>query len=338
VFLAHQLRVQGQEVTVYEKRLEEDNGGLGITISVENMAECDRIDPKGFAHYANRFTPSFRKIESSLGELQAEKDKSFDIVGVKRAALVNFFRDIARAEGAKIEYGVDIDKERVLAEKDNCDLLIGADGARSTVRSALKMGTSDIISRTPFVWLPVEGALPNFVRAVMPYENEIFYLSAYPDSNNSSTAVIEYSGETLDSKLADSERMITQEGIDILNNLFEARLYDCKFTRDRSKWTYFQGIASNKTHDGNVYLIGDAFARIHYRSGAGALNAMVGATLLRDCLFRDKLADYDGELRNEMGSQVGFTMEQMGKVEGMGKLFRQYGPKPFFAAMMGGYF
>ena len=338
LLIAHQLRALGKEVTVYEKRPEEDNGGLGITISTDDMKSLERICKNRFRKHARHFTPAFRTITTSLGEREFQQDKSFDIVGVKRAALVGYLSDIAQDVGTQVEYGEDIDEQRVLAEKDNCDLLIGADGARSTVRSALKMGISDRISKTPFIWLPVEGALTHFVRVIVPYGDELLYMNAYPDSQTSSTAVVEYSGETLDNKLADSERMITQEGIDIFNNLFASRLSSAKFTLYPSKWMNFQGVASRKTHKENVYLIGDAFARIHYRTGAGAIEAMNGAKLLLSCIYNDALSSFDERLRERMGPQIADSMGKMDQLDYMGRAFRESGPNKFFAALQEGHF
>jgi len=338
LYLANQLSTTGQEVTVYEKRPEEDNGGLGITISADDMKILERICPGRFRKHASHFTPAFRNTTTSLGEHEFQKDKSFDIVGVKRAALVGYLSDIAQYEGTQVKYCEDIDEQRVLAEKDNCDVLIGADGARSTVRSALNIGISDRISKTSFIWLPLEGALTHLMREIAPYGDELLYMSAYPDSQTSSTAVVEYSGETLDNKLADENRMVTQEGIDIFNKLFASRLSPAKFTLHPSKWMNFQGVTSRKTHKENVYLIGDAFARIHYRTGAGAVEAMYGAKLLLYCIYNDALSSFDEMLRERMGPQIVQSMHKMDHLDNMGRAFKEFGPNKFFAVLQKGHF
>ena len=79
LYLAHQLRTMGQEVTVYEKRPEKDNGGLGITMGEKVMKDLERICKNRFRKHARHFTPAFRTITTSLGEHEFQQDKSFDI-------------------------------------------------------------------------------------------------------------------------------------------------------------------------------------------------------------------------------------------------------------------
>lgn len=336
-FAAHQLSTLGHHVTVYEKRPEDDRTGLGITVDKGTVDLLSQINPSAFSRYRSLFSPQFTRIEKFLEDQTYGVDKSFPICGVKRSEVVDYLRKIAADAGAHMHYDVEVDEDMVLREKNDCQLLIAADGAKSVVRSAMQMEISEIVAETPFIWLPVEGALPHLINGVMEYDDEIFYLHAYPDSPNSSTAVIEYSGKTLDN-LADENNNITEEGLATLKELFEPKLHGTKLTSDNSKWMYFNPLASRETCREHVFLVGEAFARVHYREGAGAVNAISSARKLVGLIYRlekpeNILKAFDDIIRKDRGNQIVRTSEIMNRVNYMGEGYRHDGPIEFFKLM-----
>jgi len=259
-------------VKVLEKAERDEAVGVGVTIGKELIDNLRLMDPQLFREYEADFFGPFSDIRFSVTDqdqrnLGTESSKSFDIWSVKRSSIVNFLRDVADKKGIEVEYGQNVSEDRIKSEREISDLVVGADGPNSIVRSTYKdqFRTTETEVETPYVWLRVDGSIDHFVFATRDLGQGLLSISAYPHSPSEGSAVIECSKELRSlyekGECADEQGFVTEFGQGFLNNAMGRYLNGATIRSENSRWRKFKQIRNEKSHHENVVLVGDAYAR-----------------------------------------------------------------------------
>lgn len=337
------------DVTILEAAREEDAPGLGIALLPFAIDQLRAMELGGYAEFASRCvlvdreTRAFAERFGAGDRVEQTRKQTTQYWGVKRALLLSFLTAAARAAGVEIEFGTDISESRIGRQRENSDLLVGADGAGSVVRSA-HLNTfepREVVSTSRFAWLELEGPLDkfNFGYVFVP-DSGLVRITAYPHGGNECSAIVTHSAgmtEYFDGAgMVDADDMISADGIRVLNEMFSPGLGGRRIA-GRSRWRTFRATQCRKAAFANVALVGDAYATVFYETGWGTSAALQEARILSQALFkRDTIAGglelYDRKLPEISEGLVAATTKTMLEVDGQEARFADLGPAGFLAS------
>ncbi|MGH9024083.1 MAG: FAD-dependent monooxygenase, partial [Acidimicrobiia bacterium] len=175
-----------------------------------------------------------------------------------------------------------------LALLDDHDLLVGADGVHSLVRSKTNepgrdrsdggFGTSLELSPTRLAWFGAERAFEVFTFIFEPTRHGLFQVHAYPFDASRSTFIVECTDATW--RRAGLEAMTEEESLAFCQDLFAAHLDGRSLRSNRSTWNRFPTVRNRRWHRQRVVLVGDAAHTAHFSIGSGTRLAMDDAIAL----------------------------------------------------------
>lgn len=351
------------DVTVLERANEGEAPGLGVALLPFALDELARllkspyrppqrapvpISSAGLGPHADTFFAIDRVMrvfagQSNGGEIiERTRTQGIQYAGVKRAALVEMLTGAARSAGVKIEYGCDISEARVHAAREGSDLLIGADGAGSVVRSTFEAQFHPVAedAKSRFAWLDLEGRIERFTFGYMYVAGKgLIRVSAYPHSKTESSAIVTHSmGLTkfFDGEgMTEGEGFISDQGLRAINEIFSACLGGRKLG-GRSRWRRFRATHCQRAAFDNVALLGDAHATLFYETGWGTSAAIqeasvLGQTMLKGRSFQEGLEIFDRKSTEIAQGAIAATLKAMRQIDGQAAKFYQLGPEKFLA-------
>lgn len=336
--------LKNAEVTILERAREDETPGLGVALLPYAI---QMINVRGFPAFKDAFLPISRVTEvfagpTKNGEILRET-RVQDIVysGVKRSTLLTFLREAAKKSGARIEYEADVSEERVRKEQQSVDLLVGADGAGSVVRGVFadQFGPRGRDAKSRFAWLELAGApLDRFMFGYMYVGSKgLIRITAYPYTRTNATAIVTHSvgwEKYLDEPgMVDADGTISARGMDELNNVFSAGVGGRMLTGS-ARWRRFRATHCQHAAFGNVALVGDAFATLHFETGWGTSAAIQESSILGHALANAKsitaaLDTYDKKCTTLQHGAVTATAKTMREIDSQSAKFFQLGAAKF---------
>jgi anthraniloyl-CoA monooxygenase len=192
-----------------------------------------------------------------------------------------------------------------LAHYADADLILGADGANSWLRTAHAEWFGPRIDwrRNRFVWLGTTFPFRAFTFMLKEDEHGLWRVHAYRYDDRYSTFILET-----------TEAVWRRAGLDradegttkaFTERLFARELDGHPILVNRSLWRAFPTIRNDRWHHGRVVLVGDAAHTAHFSIGSGTKLAMEDAIALAGALRvgRDvpsALAAYEAERRPQV--------------------------------------
>lgn len=270
------------EVAVLERDGPDDTFGWGIVFSDQT-----------FGYLRDQDEPTYRAISESC-----ERWDNVDVVcrdqritirgnrfsGIQRLRFLKILHERCRRLGVDLRFHTRID-ERDVEKLRDCDLLVGADGANSTVRRAaadwfrptLEMG------RNRYIWLGTPRLFHGLTLTFRHADAGPFAAHSYKFSKTMSTFIVECSEETW--ARAGLDRMTEPETSDYLARVFADDL-DGQPLRSNNfvKWLNFLLVKNARWHQGNAVLLGDALHTAHFSIGSGTKLALEDAISLAGCV------------------------------------------------------
>src|SRR5436309_15627901 len=119
------------EVVAFERNRATDAFGFGVVFSDETLTVFEHADPESFAAITERFARWTDIDIHHRGEMTRSGGHGFAALG--RRELLAILQERALALGATLQFHAEIPD---LSELAWADLVVGADGANSTVRRA----------------------------------------------------------------------------------------------------------------------------------------------------------------------------------------------------------
>jgi anthraniloyl-CoA monooxygenase len=274
------------EIAVFERDGPDDTFGWGIVFSDQT-----------FGYLRDHDEPTHRAISGSC-----ERWDNVDVVCQDQRITIrgNRFSGIQRLRFLKIlhercrELGVDLRfhsrrEERDIETLGDCDLLVGADGANSTVRRAAADWFEPTLEtgRNKYIWLGTPRLFHGLTLTFRQSDAGPFAAHSYKFSKTMSTFIVECSEDTW--MRAELDRMNEPATCAYLGRVFAEDLEGQPLLSNNFvKWLNFLLVKNARWHRGHTVLLGDALHTAHFSIGSGTKLALEDAIALAGCMAADR--------------------------------------------------
>lgn len=265
------------DIEIFERDGRHDTFGWGIVFSDQTFAylrECDG--------------PSYEALVGSSETWEhvhvVHRGQKVSIGGntfsaVARIRFLNILQDRCEALGVSMRFGTPLTDPRTAAE--DCDLLVGADGAGSLVRQTWRDGFEPTIAhgRNKYIWLGTPRVFDGLTLTFRADRAGVFIAHSYRFSPTMSTFIVECGPAVWEA--AGFERMSERETCAYLERVFEADLSGAPLlTNNFVRWLNFALVRNRRWSHGKVVLLGDALHTAHFSIGSGTKLALEDAIAL----------------------------------------------------------
>ena len=261
-------------VRVMEQNPRDATYGFGVVFSEGALGFLERDDPQ---FYASLTAAMERWPEQTI----VHRDQAIRIDG-------NGFAAIGRLELLSLlqnlcaDAGVDIDYQSMVGNIDSldADLIVGADGVNSVVRTQLSRQFQPAVSdlSNMFVWYGTEQPFDTLTLTFRETEHGAFVAHHYRYSSTMSTFIVECEAATW--QRAGFADMTELESRAVSAQIFAPDLGGHALISNKSLWRNFPVVSNRRWSHCNVVLIGDALRTVHFSIGSGTRLALEDAIFL----------------------------------------------------------
>src|SRR4026209_257384 len=266
------------EIRIYERNGPDDTFGWGVVFSGKTLANLRAADEPSHADITKEFA-AWDNVDV------VHRDRKISIHG-------NSFSGIARLQLLKIlqrraeQLGVDVDFHSEVQDieslRNDCDLLLAADGVNSTVRLryAEQFQPELDLRANRYIWSGTHQLFHGLTLTFRENSAGTFAAHSYKFSPTTSTFIVECDPETW--AKAGFEQMGSEETLDYVGDVFAQDLKGHKLLSNNSKWINFLLVKNRKWFFENIVLIGDALHTAHFSIGSGTKLAIEDAIALAE--------------------------------------------------------
>jgi 2-polyprenyl-6-methoxyphenol hydroxylase-like FAD-dependent oxidoreductase len=283
-------RFPAWRVSVFEQNPPDATFGFGVVFSLNALAFLERDAPDLY----EQLTP---QLESWPIQRIVHRDERVDIDGngfsaIGRLELNQFLDKLCRAVGIVIEYEHVIDS---LNQVQDCDLIVGADGANSWVRRVLEPEFEPRIEwlSNRFAWYGTEQLFECLSLTFRGNQDGHFVAHHYRHNPSMSTFVVECDVATW--RRARLDRKSDDESRAYCEHVFAPDLGGHPLVSNKSIWRQFPLLVNRRWYVGNTVLIGDALRTVHFSIGSGTRLAFEDSIAL-DRAFAEACTDVPSAL------------------------------------------
>jgi anthraniloyl-CoA monooxygenase len=266
------------QITIYERNGPDDTFGWGVVFSGKTLANLRAADEISHAEITREFEAWDNVDVVHRSTKVSIHGNSFS--GIARLQLLKILQRRAEQLGVEINFRTEIHDVESL--RNECDLLLAADGVNSTVRAryADQFQPELDMRANRYIWY---GANQLFHGLTLTFrENAAGVLAAhsYKFNPTTSTFIVECDPQTWDR--AGFEQMSAGDTLAYLGQVFAEDLKGHTLLSNNSKWINFLLVRNRNWFYENVVLIGDALHTAHFSIGSGTKLAMEDAIALAE--------------------------------------------------------
>ena len=291
------------EIDVFEQNPADATYGFGVVLADVALDILDGVDPglrrrvADVAEFQDRITLIHKNERIAL--------KGNGFMGVSRVKLLELMQQNAEAAGVRLHFEARVADPALL---DRYDLVVGADGVNSTIRSLFNEHFQASKEPRPNKW--VWYATPKRLNSVGLIFQETsfgtFIAHSYRFSPELGTFVIECSEQSW--RRAGLDQASDGDSRAICAEIFRDFLGEHPLVSNRSLWFNPEFVTSRHWHHRNLVLIGDALKTVHPSIGSGTRVALQDAIALAKALATCRgdvpatFARFEQERRRDAGN------------------------------------
>ncbi len=267
------------DITIIERNAADVTYGWGVVFSDRTLASFQRADNKTYEQITDHFViwdtidVYYRNQKISCG--------GHVISSISRKSLLNILQNRCFELGINLRFSCEIND---LAELEDYDLLIAADGLNSIVRKKYESNFKPSLEygKARYIWLGANKVLDAFTFIFHENEHGLFQVHSYPFNGTTSTFIIECDEASW--LKAGLDKADEAQSLAYCQQLLEDNLGEATLLSNNSKWISFPMLKTQHWHHKNVVLLGDAIHTAHFSIGSGTKLAMEDAIALSSAL------------------------------------------------------
>jgi 2-polyprenyl-6-methoxyphenol hydroxylase-like FAD-dependent oxidoreductase len=298
LYLAYLIKRRGGvDVTVIEQNAADATFGFGVVFSDRALEFLREDDEATFAAIAPRME-SWADMTLNLRGARVVIDGiGFSAIG--RLQLLQLLQARAASVGVAPIYRRAV---TAIAELDEFDLVVGADGVNSLVRRSLarELGASVQLLSNRFAWFGTSKGFETLTQTFVQTECGAFNAHHYRYAPGMSTFIVEMNADTFARNgFAALDEAASRSACE---RLFAETLDGQPLISNNSIWRQFPVVHNARWSHGKHVLIGDALHTAHFSIGSGTRLALEDAIALDKALaahgdVREALAAYEAARR-----------------------------------------
>lgn len=265
-------------ITVWERNGPDDTFGWGVVFSGKTLSNLRAADAPSHAEITRDFE-AWDNVDVLHGDAKISiHGNSFS--GISRLHLLKILQRRSEELGVTLNFRSEINDIHAL--KDDCDLLVGADGVNSTVREKYKDYLQPTLDVRPnkYVWYGTHQLFHGLTLTFREREAGVFAAHSYKFNETTSTFIIECDPQTWSNAgFATKDEATTRT---YLESVFAQDLAGYPLLSNNSKWINFLLVKNNQWRHENLVLLGDALHTAHFSIGSGTKLALEDAIALAD--------------------------------------------------------
>ena len=268
---AHQIRI-------YERNGPDDTFGWGVVFSGKTLANLRAADETSHAEITKQFEAWDNVDVVHRNTKVSIHGNSFS--GIARLQLLKILQRRAEQLGIKIDFNTEIHDIESL--RNDCNLLLAADGVNSTVRAryANRFQPELDMRANRYIWYGANQLFHGLTLTFRENAAGVFAAHSYKFNPTTSTFIVECDPQTWEK--AGFERLSAEDTLGYLGEVFAPDLRGHELLSNNSKWINFLLVKNKNWFFDNVVLIGDALHTAHFSIGSGTKLAMEDAIALAE--------------------------------------------------------
>jgi anthraniloyl-CoA monooxygenase len=283
------------QITIYERNGPDDTFGWGVVFSGRTLRNLRAADGESHAEITRNFEAWDNVDVVCREEKISIHGNSFS--GIARLQLLKILQRRCEQLGIRLLFRTEV--ADIDSLRQNCDLLVAADGVNSTARKQYSSHFEPSLDMRPnrYIWYGTNRLFHGLTLTFRENEDGVFAAHSYKFNKTTSTFIIECDQETWGnsgfSAMSDDETRRCLEGV------FEQDLDGQPLLSNNSKWINFLLVKNERWFFDNVVMLGDSLHTAHFSIGSGTKLAMEDAIALHECFeTTEKVADALGKFES----------------------------------------
>jgi anthraniloyl-CoA monooxygenase len=266
------------QIRIYERNGPDDTFGWGVVFSGKTLANLRAADEESHAEITKQFA-AWDNVDVVHRDTKVSiHGNSF--TGIARLQLLKILQRRAEQLGVEIEFRSEV--QDVEALRNDCDLLLAADGVNSTVRVryADQFQPELDVRANRYIWYGTNQLFHGLTLTFRQNDAGVFAAHSYKFNATTSTFIVECDPQTWAN--AEFEGMSDSGTRAYLGQVFANDLHGHTLLSNNSKWINFLLVKNRNWWFENVVLLGDALHTAHFSIGSGTKLAMEDAIALAE--------------------------------------------------------